>query len=269
MAALVVLLLVPHTTASQQRPVAATLRNCSLIPAAEATRFAFTAAGSKLQWQNDTGQCLTPATGGPNSTGIQLRSCANSTGWVRVSVTNGTGFACSPYESCVDGSPCPASGVCAPLAGTNATAGFFLSPSADRSLCLRAQPNWGAALLIPCHADPWNRDPWHYTPVNGSRVYCPQHGGTIWSLAASGQLRASMSNAFQVGSDPAVCSQFEGCLGVAALPSGPIPPLRWKPVPLSAPLRPTKGGWMHQQLVAQANGFGGRGRGRWSHSGTA
>ena len=259
-AALVVLLLMPPAdgTQVQARPLAVALRNCSRIPAAEAARFAFTAAaGSKLQWQSDTGQCLTPAAGGPNSTGVQLQSCDNSTGWDRVPVPNATGFTCSPYESCLDGRPCPASGVCAPLAGTSGTGGFFLSPSANRSLCLRAQPNWGAALLIPCHADPWNRDPWHYAPINDSRVYCPQHGGTIWRLAAGGQLRASMSNAFQIGADPAVCAPFEGCLGAAALPSGTIRPLRWKPVPLSVPLRPTEGGWMHQQLVAQANGFGG------------
>ena len=173
MLAQLLLLLAAHAAqTATERPLAAALRNCSLVPAAEAMRFAFTAAGSKLLWVNDSSVCLTPASGGPNSTGILLRSCDHSTGWVRTSVSNGTGFKCRPYESCFDGRPCPASGVCAPE--RNGTDGFFLSPSNNRSLCLRAQPNFGAALLIPCHADPWNLDPWHYTPVNDSRVYCPR-----------------------------------------------------------------------------------------------
>jgi len=81
----------------------------------------------------------------------------------------------------------------------------------------------------------------------------------VWTLTPAGQLRAAMSNPFLVGSDPAVCSHFQGCLGAAAPPASraAIRPLRWKPVPLSVPLRPRPGSWMHLQLLAQANGFGG------------
>ena len=238
--------------APSRRPQAAALRNCSAVPTAEAPRFAFSADDAKLQWQADKTQCLSTATPhGVNTTGISLRDCASSIDWTRVAAPGG-GIQCTPKkEICAGGTPCPASGVC----GDSGL--FFLSPSTNASLCLRAQVNYGAALLIPCHADPWNTDPWHFTPVNDSRVYCPQHKGTLWKLTPSGQLRALMSNPFQVGSDPAICSEFEGCLGFAAVPNATIRPLRWKPVPLNVPLRPTPGGWMHQQLVAQANGFGG------------
>jgi hypothetical protein len=245
---------VPAASSELLPQQAAALHNCSSLPAAETLRFAFTADGAKLQWQADTTQCLsvTPSPSASNTTGVVLKDCAESTDWTRVPAPGG-GIQCTPSEEiCADGQPCPASGVCGD-AGQ-----FFLSPSTDKSLCMRAQVNFGAALLIPCHADPWNTDPWHFTPVNDSRVYCPQHKGTLWKLTPSGQLRALMSNPFQVGADPAICSEFEGCLGVAAPPNASaIRPLRWKPVPLSVPLRPTPGGWMHQQLLAQANGFGG------------
>jgi hypothetical protein len=67
-----------------------------------------------------------------------------------------------------------------------------------------------------------------------------------------------MSNPLQIArpTQP-VCSHFEGCLGVLAPPSAStLQPLAWQPIPLSTPLSPTEGGWMHAQLVAQRAGFG-------------
>ena len=82
----------------------------------------------------------------------------------------------------------------------------------------------------------------------------------MWRLDSAGRLVASMSNPFQIANSTyPVCSHFEGCLGVMTPPtvSAGVQPLAWQPIPLSTPLRPTPGGWMHDQLVAQRSGFGG------------
>ena len=81
----------------------------------------------------------------------------------------------------------------------------------------------------------------------------------MWRLDSAGRLVASMSNPFQIASPASpVCSHFEGCLGVLGPPatSNGVQPLAWQPVKLSTPLRPTPGGWMHAQLIAQRSGFG-------------
>ena len=230
------------------------IRNCSRLPGAD--RYAFEAHGAQLRWQHDATLCL-DAAGGADATAVALRPCAGATGWSR-----------------------------------NATAGgFMLSPAGDATRCLRAQPQFGAPLLLPCFADVWNAklhtelshphgrlgasaNPCCDKQPCGSAVcsaaicaacppslgHCPQLSGTVWRLDAAGRLVAQMSNPFQVvNTTHPVCSHFEGCLGEMApleVANG-VQPLAWSPIPLSTPLRPTSGGWMHKQLRAQRAGFGG------------
>ena len=232
------------------------IRNCSRLPQAGAHRYAFAAHGAQLRWQHDSTLCLDAVGGG--ATAVALRPCAGAIGWSR----NATG-----------------------------SGGFMLSPAGDATRCLRAQPQFGAPLLLPCFADPWNAklhtelshphgrlgasaNPCCDKQPCGSAVcsaavcaacppslgHCPQLSGTVWRLDADGRLIAQMSNPFQkVGTTHPVCSHFEGCLGEMApleVANG-VQPLAWSPIPLSTPLRPTSGGWMHKQLRAQRAGFGG------------
>jgi len=179
--------------------------------------------------------------------------------------------------------------------------GFWLSPARNASLCLRAQPTYGAALLLPCTADPWNSG-LHVSEGSHPHAHaqqavatanpccsktkvcrisaacsskvcaacpkiagdCPQTRGTVWTIAGRA-LKANMSTPFRTPMPAAPtpqsvsCTFYSGCLGAATAPTAAqgVAPLAWLPVPLSAPLRPTPGGWMHAQLIAQRYGFGG------------
>lgn len=269
----------PEAAAAGSASLLADVRNCSLVTGGEDERYEFVADGGRFKWKHDPSQCLAPAstdgcrTAAPWAcapTAIVLRPCsAAGTSWTRVPVTP---------------------------AAAGATGGFLLSPQGNSTLCLRAQPNFGAALLLPCFDDPWNAKlhselshphSFHAAhaldaapPSNpccdkqpcGSAVcskavcaacpaslgHCPQLEGTAWRLDDAGRLVANMSNPLQIArpTQP-VCSHFEGCLGVLAPPSAStLQPLAWQPIPLSTPLSPTEGGWMHAQLVAQRAGFG-------------
>eukprot|EP01051_Picozoa_sp_SAG22_P009224 SAG22_NODE_754_length_7443_cov_4.952478_1_plen_366_part_00 len=281
----------------------ADIRNCSLLPQTQADRYAFVAASRatndhssfiELKWKHDLAQCLVPASSaGCGSTppwrcaptAVLIRPCSaagKDASWARVAPPK-------RGQSVGGAAPGPATG----------SDGFLLSPAGNTSLCLRAQPNFGAALLLPCFDDPWNAklDSDHLSHPHshpepqalggserranpccdkqpcGSAVcsaavcaacpaalgHCPQLGGTVWRLDSGGRLIASMSNPMQVAnSSHPVCSHFNGCIGVLAAPTpAALKPLAWQPIPLSTPLRPTAGGWMHAQLVAQRMGFGG------------
>lgn len=236
-------------------PVA--LFNCSLPGGMNASFFV--ADGAQLKWKADPSLCLAPSDQ-PGATAALLLPCAGRAGWSRT--------------------PDPTGG-----------AGFFLSPADNASLCLRAQPSFSAALVLPCFADPWNgklmslghsdchggagSNPCCDKVPCGSAVcnktvcaactkhksagVCPQSAGTAWHLLPDGTLQAAMSNPFMVPGLVKSCTHFWGCLRApSAAPSqGALQPLRWQPPPLSTPLSPTPEGWLHRQLLAQRNGFGG------------
>ena len=236
------------------------LYNCS-VP--EGRNASFTADGAQLKLKADPSLCLAPSNR-RGATAALLLPCVSSAGWSRT--------------------PDPSGG-----------SGFFLSPAHNASLCLRAQPSFAAALLLPCFADPWNgkimslghphshqesgsgatanpccdKVPCGSTVCNKtvcaacakhtSEGICPQNMGTLWHLLENGTLQASMSNPFLVPGLEKSCTHFRGCLGVHPSPpsSSTLQPLRWQPPPLSTPLRPTPGGWLHHQLLAQRSGFAG------------
>jgi hypothetical protein len=238
-------------------PVA--LSNCSLSVDMNASFFV--ADGTQFKWKADPNLCLAPSHQ-PGATAVLLLPCVGSAGWSRT--------------------PDPKGG-----------SGFFLSPARNASLCLRAQPSFSAALLLPCFADPWNAkmmslgQPWPHNhggagsnpccdkvpcgsavcnktvcaecAMHKSAGICPQSAGTVWYLLPDGTLQAAMSNPFLVPGLVKTCTHFRGCLRVpvTAPALDTLHPLRWQPPPLSTPLSPTPGGWLHRQLLAQRSGFGG------------